>query len=214
MTFFLRRLPWAVVSAHSWGRGLLPLLRLQRRRGPQHEPPELPHLPRVCQPRVRTRQEGVKIGGVDHREGRSAACGRGTKHRFGRISGPLFSCRGPQPALNCSCRSDRVTRDEPAGLRVGAAQTEAQKQGSGLTGRPPSPCPPRPRALPAARRPRPPATPCGSAPSLAPPWRPLAPPARIVCGRISGPLSSCFGPQAALKSSYRSDRVGYGSPRR
>ena len=31
-------------------------------------------------------------------------------------------------ALNRSCRSDRVTRDPPAALSVGAAQTEAQKR--------------------------------------------------------------------------------------
>ena len=29
----------------------------------------------------------------------------------GRISGPLSSCRDPQPTLNRSCRSDRVARD-------------------------------------------------------------------------------------------------------
>ena len=40
---------------------------------------------------------------------------------------------------------------------------------------------------------------------------------RVVFGArrgISGPRPSCSGPQAALKRSYRSDSVGYGSPRR
>ena len=47
---------------------------------------------------------------------------------FGRDSGPFPSCCGPQPALKRSCRSDRVTRDWPATLRVGAVQTEVYRR--------------------------------------------------------------------------------------
>ena len=46
---------------------------------------------------------------------------------FGPNSAPFSSCRGPQAALKCSCRSDRVTRDGPAALRVRAAQSGARK---------------------------------------------------------------------------------------
>ena len=52
---------------------------------------------------------------------------------FGCISGPLFSCRGPQSALNCSCHCDGVTRDGPVALRVRAAETSTRLGG---------PCPP------------------------------------------------------------------------
>ena len=48
---------------------------------------------------------------------------------LGAFQAPLSSCHGPQPALNCSCRSDRVTRDGPVALRVRTAQTETRKQG-------------------------------------------------------------------------------------
>ena len=44
--------------------------------------------------------------------------------RFGRISAPFFSRRGPQPALKCPRRCDSVTRDGPVVLRAGAAETE------------------------------------------------------------------------------------------
>ena len=54
--------------------------------------------------------------------------------RFEADFRPLSSCRDAQPALNCSCRSDRVTRDGPVALRVHVAQTETRNKGFGLDG--------------------------------------------------------------------------------
>ena len=48
------------------------------------------------------------------------------KHRFGRISDRFSSCRGPQPALNSSYRSDSVTWDGPVALRVHAAEAKTR----------------------------------------------------------------------------------------
>ena len=45
---------------------------------------------------------------------------------LGCISGPPFSCRDPRPALNCSYRSDSVTRECPVALRVRGAQTKTR----------------------------------------------------------------------------------------
>ena len=38
-------------------------------------------------------------------------------HRFGRVSGPLSSWRGPRTALNCSYRGERVTRGLTCGVK-------------------------------------------------------------------------------------------------
>ena len=52
------------------------------------------------------------------------------------IQAPFPPALAPQAALKRSYRSDSVTRGCPVALRVGAAQTEAQKEeGSGSTGR-------------------------------------------------------------------------------
>ena len=43
---------------------------------------------------------------------------------LGAFQAPFSPGRGPQPALNCSCRCDRVTRDGPAALRARAAREQ------------------------------------------------------------------------------------------
>ena len=84
-------------------------LRLRLAPAPVHEPPPPP--PHWLGPRLRPARMGLG----------------------GRISGPLSSCRDPQPALNCPCRSDRVTRDGAMVLSVRAAQNETQKAFLGWT---------------------------------------------------------------------------------
>ena len=59
--------------------------------------------------------------------GREAARVRAYENPFWTNVRPLSSCRGPQAALNRSCRSDSVTRDWPVGLRVRAAAAETRK---------------------------------------------------------------------------------------
>ena len=126
---------------------------------------------------------------------------------FGRISGPLSPCRDPQPALNGSCRIDRVTRDGYVALRVRAAQTETRKKRFGLDG-------PRPRTAERGaatcdcdcgceREATPPA---GSRSECTPYVRRFEACQRRF-GRISASFSSSRGQQAALKRSYPSDRV-------
>ena len=60
-----------------------------------------PRSPRAGRARASVAQFGVVL-----LVRQQAACER----RFGRISGPLSSCRGPQAALNCPHHRDSVTR--------------------------------------------------------------------------------------------------------
>ena len=53
---------------------------------------------------------------------------------LGRVSGAVSSCRGPQAALKCSYRSDRVTRDGPVVLKCARCTDRVTKRGSGLHG--------------------------------------------------------------------------------